>query len=465
MSVNGCGLRSRHENVIITQANHRKNMLDIKYIRENADKVRAGVRNRGGEIDLDRLLELDTKRRDMIAAVETKRAEQNTAGGKIAAMQPGAEKDAAITDMRDLKESLKSAERDLADITSEYEALLLSVPNVPFDDVPVGPDESGNKVLRKVGEPPKFDFEPKDHVELGEALGVIDGKTAGEVTGSRFVYLKGDLALMQYALVQFVLSLITDRKTLGKIAKKAGLETSDTPFVPVVPPLMIRPEVFARMARLEPKEERYHIQSDDLYLIGSAEHTLGPMHMDQILRENDLPLRYAAFTPAFRREAGSYGKDIRGIIRLHQFDKLELESFTLPERSREEQDLFVAIQEHLLQALKLPYQVVAICTGDMGDPDARQIDMECWMPGQDAYRETHTADLMTDYQARRLGTRVRRNDGEMQYAHMNDATAVAVGRLLVAIMENYQREDGSIDVPKALIPFMAGKKTIGSLRA
>lgn len=435
-------------------------MLDIKYIRENADKVKDGIKNRGAEIDIDRLIELDIKRRELIAAVETKRAEQNTAGEKIAAFAAGEEKDAAIALMRDLKSELKSVGQDLDSVTAEYEPLLLSVPNVPFEDVPVGPDESGNTVIRQVGKPPKFDFEPKDHVELGEMLGVIDSKTAGEVTGSRFVYLKGDLALMQFALMQFVMSVITDRKTLKGIIKKAGLDVPDTPFIPVVPPLMIRPEIFARMARLEPKDERYHIPSDDLYLIGSAEHTLGPIHMDEILRENDLPLRYAAFTAAFRREAGSYGKDIRGIIRQHQFDKLEMESFALPEKSRDEQDLFVAIQEHVLQTLKLPYQVVAICTGDMGDPDARQIDMECWMPGQDAYRETHTADLMTDYQARRLGTRVRRNDGEMQFAHMNDATAVAVGRMLVAIMENFQRKDGSIAVPAVLVPFMGGRKEI-----
>jgi len=439
-------------------------MLDIKFIRENADKVKTGIKNRGANADIDRLLALDAKRRELITALEAKRAEQNVAGGKIASQADGAARDAAIAEMRNLKAEVKVAEQELEETGREYEPLLLSIPNIPFDDVPVGPDESGNTVLREVGEPPKFGFEPKDHVELGETLGVIDSKTAGEVAGSRFVYLKGDLALMQYALVQFVMSVITDSKTLKKIIKKAGLDLPDTPFIAVVPPLMIRPEVFARMARLEPREERYHIPSDDLFLIGSAEHTLGPMHMDEILHENDLPLRYAAFTAAFRREAGSYGKDIRGIIRQHQFDKLEMESFSLPEKSREEQDLFVAIQEHVLQSLELPYRVVAICTGDMGSPDARQIDMECWMPGQGAYRETHTSDLMTDYQARRLGTRVRRNDGEMQYAHMNDATAVAVGRTLVAIMENRQRKDGSISVPKVLTPFMGGRTAVGNLR-
>ncbi len=436
-------------------------MLDIKYIRDNPDKVKEAVSNRGDETDIDRLVELDDRRRELIAEVESKRAEQNTAGEKIASLPNGEEKQAAITEMRELKESLKSAEAQLTEILSEYEPLLLSVPNVPFDDVPVGPDESGNQVVRQVGKPREFTFKPKDHVELGEALGVIDSQTAAEVTGSRFVYLKGDLALMQYALARFAMSIITDRTVLAEIIRTAGLDIPDTPFVPVVPPLMIRPEVFARMARLEPKDERYHIPSDDLYLIGSAEHTLGPLHMDEVLRENDLPLRYAAFTPAFRREAGSYGKDIRGIIRQHQFDKLEMESFCLPESSRSEQDLFVAIQEYLLCQLGLPYQVVAICTGDMGDPDARQIDMECWMPGQGAYRETHTADLMTDYQARRLGTRVRRNDGDMQYVHMNDGTVVAVGRLLVAIMENYQRDDGTIEVPDVLIPLMDGKTVIG----
>jgi len=215
------------------------------------------------------------------------------------------------------------------------------------------------------------------------------------------------------------------------------------------------------MARLEPREERYHIESDDLCLIGSAEHTMGPMHMDETIAEKRLPLRYVGYSASFRREAGSYGKDVKGILRVHQFDKLEIESFSSPESSVTEQDFIVAIQEYLMQQLGIPYRVVIVATGDMGDPDARQIDIEAWLPGQNKYRETHTSDLMTDYQARRLQTRVKRGDGKTDLVHMNDATVFAMGRTLIAIMENYQREDGSITVPEALkkfVPFEVIKK-------
>ena len=435
-------------------------MLDIKYIRENPDLVKKGAKNKNADVDIDRLLKLDQQRRTFITQVEAKRAGQNIAGDKIAAEKDGAIKAEAIKAMQSLKEELKKIQIEMDAVVVEYGTILDKVPNIPFEDVPVGPDESGNVIIKEVGEKPKFDFEIKDHIVLGEALGLINSERAAEVSGSRFVYLKGDLVLIQNALTQFMFGILTNKEKLGEVIKEAGLDVPDTPYIPVAPPLMIRPEVFARMARLEPRDERYHIESDDLYLIGSAEHTLGPLHMDEILRENDLPLRYVAITAAFRREAGSYGKDIRGIIRQHQFDKMEMESFTLPEHSRAEQDLFVAIQEHLLKSLKLPYRVVSVCTGDMGTPDARQIDMECWMPGQDAYRETHTADLMTDYQSRRLNTRIRRNSGEIEFAHMNDATAVAMGRILVAIMENYQQADGTIVIPEILLPYMGGKTRI-----
>ncbi len=450
-------LRLGSQNGIIKHDNNKKPMLDIKYIRENVDQVKEAVKNKNKDVDVDRLIELDSQRRQLIAEVENQRAQQNKVGETIAKEKDGDTKAKAIEEMRELKESLKASEAKMEEVMNEYNELMDALPNVPFEDVPIGKDESENVVRKQVGEKPKFDFEPKDHLDLGEALGIIDTKTSAEVTGSRFVYLKGDLVLMQYALQQYVMSVLTNRDTLRGIIDDAGVDVPDTPFTPVIPPLMIRPETFARMARLEPKEERYHIASDDLYLIGSAEHTLGPLHMDELLREKDLPLRYVALTAAFRREAGSYGQDIRGIIRQHQFDKIEMESFTLPEKSRDEQDFIVTIQEHILQGLNIPYQVIDICTGDMGTPDARQIDMECWMPGQQAYRETHTSDLMTDYQARRLNTRVKRNSGDNEFVHMNDATALAMGRIIVAILENFQREDGTVEVPEVLHPYMHGK--------
>ncbi len=436
-------------------------MLDLNFIRENPDIVKNGAAAKKSPVDVDALLKIDERRRRLIGELQEKRAAQNVAGERIAKEADAAAKAKAVEEMRSLKEGMKVLETELTAIETELEAMLKALPNIPSEDTPIGPDESGNVVIRTVGKPAAFDFEPKDHVAIGETLGLIDNETASEVTGARFTYLKGDLALLQNALHQLTLSLLTDREKLARVIAEAGLSAPATPFIPVIPPLMIKPETFARMARLEPRDERYHIPSDDLYLIGSAEHTLGPIHMDETFAEADLPRRYFAFTPAFRREAGSYGKDTKGILRLHQFDKIEMESFALPEQARAEQDLFVAIQEYLLKALGVPYQVVQVCTGDMGGPDARQIDIESWMPGQGKYRETHTADLMTDYQARRLNTRVRRDSGEMQFVHMNDATCIAMGRLLIALMENFQEADGTIRIPDALRPWMGGKTHIG----
>jgi seryl-tRNA synthetase len=420
-------------------------MLDIKFIRENADTVKSAVINKKAKVNIDELLELDGRRRKFIADIESLNQERGEAA-----------KNKDIERGKLIKENLAALETEFKEVDVKYMELMYKVPNIPSSDTPIGKDEDENQVIRTVGEPTKFDFEPKEHWQLGEALGIIDTETATAVSGSRFAYLKGDLALLEFALIQFVMQTLTNRETLERIIKKAGLGVPATPFVPVLPPLMIRPEVFARMGRLEPKEERYYIPSDDAYLIGSAEHTLGPMYMDKTLAEKELPLRFIGFSTAFRREAGSYGKDMKGILRLHQFDKLEMESFCVPELSTQEQDFFVACQEHIVSSLGIPYQVLQICTGDMGGPDYRQIDIESWMPGQNRYRETHTSDLMTDFQSRRLNIKVKREEtGKNEILHMNDATAAA-GRTLISIMENYQQADGSIVIPEVLQPFMFG---------
>ncbi len=420
-------------------------MLDIKFIRENPELVKQAVIHKKAHVDIDLLLEVDAKRRKLLADVEALNQERGEAA-----------KNKDIERGKLIKENLSSFEGEFKEADAQYIELMYKVPNIPSSDTPVGANEDENQVIRKVGEPTIFDFEPKEHWQLGEALDVIDTETATAVSGSRFAYLKGDLALMEFALIQFVMQTLTNRETLQAIIEKAGLEIPATPFIPVVPPVMIRPEVYARMGRLEPRDERYHIPSDDAYLIGSAEHTLGPMYMDKTIAEKELPLRFIGFSTAFRREAGSYGKDMKGILRLHQFDKLEMESFCVPELSTEEQNFFVACQEHIVSSLGLPYQVVQICTGDMGGPDARQIDIETWMPGQNRYRETHTSDLMTDYQARRLNIKVKRESGKNEVLHMNDATASAIGRTLIGIMENYQQADGSIRIPEVLMPYMFG---------
>ena len=259
-------------------------------------------------------------------------------------------------------------------------------------------------------------------------------------------------------MVQLVFKTVTDQKLIKKLAAKVG-NPFDNTFVPIIPPVIIKPDVMKKMARLDPIEERYYIPSDDAVLVGSAEHTLGPMHINKTFKYADLPIRYIGYSSAFRREAGSYGKDVRGILRLHQFDKLEMETFVPQEFGMQEQDLLVEIQEYLLQQLEIPYQVVAVCTGDIGKPDYRQIDLECWVPTQNKYRETHSADYVTDYQSRRLNTRYEDKDGSRKFVYMNDATALAIGRTLIAILENYQQEDGSVKIPKVLQNYV-GKKEI-----
>lgn len=438
-------------------------MIDIKKFREQPALFKQAALAKNIEIDVDRIIELDRKVRALRSDDETIRAQKNAASAQIPQAAPEDRK-RIIEEMRVIDKQAEGIKEQLEPLEGELTALLYRVPNPAFDDVPVGKDESENVVIRKWGEPKDLGFAPKDHLELGALCGMIDTEKAANITAARFAYLMGDAAMLELALMQFAFSVLTSREKIAAIAKTVGEGCSDKPFIPVFPPVMIRPEVYVRMARLSPEDEdeRYYLQKDNLYLVGSAEHTLGPLHMDELLKEQDLPIRYIGFSSAFRREAGSYGKDTRGIIRVHQFDKLEMESFTTQDVSRQEQDFFVAIQEYLLQQLRIPYQVISVCTGDMGKPDARQIDIECWIPSQGKYRETHTADLMTDYQSRRLNTRVKRANGETELVHMNDATFAAVGRLIVAIMENYQQAEGSIVVPEVLRSWV-GKDVIKPL--
>jgi seryl-tRNA synthetase len=430
-------------------------MLDIKFIRENPGLVEKSAKNKKVEVNIKHLLEIDKKNQELNKSVQDLQAKRNAFSKNI----KGKPTEEQLEEGRQIKEKLEKEENAFNAVNEELSILLKQIPNIPHESVPVGKDESENVEVRRWGEPKKFSFKVRDHVELGEIINGIDTESASKITGSRFTYLKGDVALLQFALLNFALEILTSEEKLKSIADKVEKGFNPKPFIPVITPVMIRPEIFARMARLEPKEERYYIPQDDTFLIGSAEHVLGPLHMDEHIAEKNLPIRYVGYSTAFRREAGSYGKDIKGILRLHQFDKLEMESFTSSENSVKEQDFFVAIQEHFMQQLNIPYRVMMICTGDMGAPDARQIDIECWIPSQDKYRETHTSDLMTDYQSRRLNTRIRRSDGKSELAHMNDATAIAIGRTLIAILENYQQEDGSISIPEVLRKYI-GKDSI-----
>lgn len=433
-------------------------MLDIQFIRDHVDEVKQAVKNKRVDLDVDALLSADQDRRTLLKEVEELQSLKNDINDLIHQAKTTEEREEVIAKGKEIKQKLDEREPLLLAAKAKFEGLMAQVPNLPTPDTPIGKDESENKVLRTVGAPTPFSFQPKEHWELGAKLDIIDTERAVKISGSRFVYLKGDAVLLQFALIHYVFSVLTNTETLQKIASAAGLSVSHKPFTPIVPPVLVKTDTLSRMARLEPKEERYAMPGDDLYLVGSAEHSIGSMHMDETLNEADLPLRYIGYSSAFRREAGSYGKDMKGILRLHQFDKLEMESFTTSDQSRTEHDFFVAIQEYLMQSLHIPYQVVLKCTGDMGTPNAQAVDIEAWIPGQGKYRETHTADLMTDYQARRLGTKVKRPNNQIEFVHMNDGTAIAIGRTLIAIMENYQNEDGSITIPEVLRPFVGKEK-------
>ncbi|MCH8986755.1 serine--tRNA ligase [Patescibacteria group bacterium] len=418
-------------------------MLDIKYIRENPDKVKDTCKKRFLDCDIDKVLKLDKKKRKLLQDIEELRAKQNKLG-----------KD-DIKEGKKVKEQIKKIEPDLEKIEQEVEEKMRQIPNIPLDSVPVGEDDSKNEILRTWGEKTKFDFKPKDHLELGEALDIIDVKRAAKVSGSRFGYLKGDAVLLEFALVE--------------LAMKTAIQEG---FTPIVPPVFVKEETMENMGYIdteEDKAERYLFpgrlpgrgtgEKNNLYLVGTAEQAVGPMHADEVLQGKELPKRYVAFSTCFREEAGSYGRDTRGILRVHQFDKVEFFSFCDPEKSEEEHEFLVQLEEKLWQALEIPYQVMQLCTGDMSRPSASTIDIEAWLPGQNMYREVSSASNTTDFQSRRLNTRFRSKDNKLEYVHMLNATGFAIGRTLIAIMENYQQKDGTIKIPKVLQQYI-GKSSI-----
>lgn len=434
-------------------------MLDINYIRDNRQKVEDAIKNKGYTIDLDEILQLDDARKELSQKTDILRQERNQISSQMKNGQPD---QALISRGKEIKQELSSLEEKLSSVESDFLAKLKTVPNVPCDDVPVGLSEDENEVAEVCGEPTKFNFEPKNHYEIGQYRGWIDKERASKVTGARFAYIKGEMVSLQMAIVNFVMNSLSDEGVIKEICEANHLEHISTkPFTTVLPPLMLRTEMYDAMDRLEPRDDRYKIEGEELWLQGSAEHVLGSMHAGEIFAEQDLPVRYLGYATSFRQEAGTYGKDMEGIIRMHQFDKLEMESFSTKETSREEHELFVAIQRWLIEQLRLPYRVIRKCTFDIGKPDARGIDMEVWLPGQGKYRETHTADYMTDYQSRRLNTRVRRDEtGEVELVHTNDATAFALGRIMIAVIENYQNEDMTVRVPEVLRKYLNGKEIL-----
>ena len=427
-------------------------MLDIRYIQENADRVQEASRQKGYDVSIEDLLKLDSDRRELQSRVDDLRARRNENAAKMKGGQPD---QSIIDEGKRIKVELSEQEGYLAATEKKYVDLLKQVPNIPLDDVPVGDTEEDNVVSKVVGDKPEFDFEPKNHAEIAAGLGWLDKERAAKVTGARFAYVMGGMVKLQLAVVNWVIDSLTDEAVLKRIADEAGLKVSTRPFIPVLPPLMIKTEPYDAMDRLEPRDDRYKIEGEELWLQGSAEHVLGSMHANETFESGDLPLRYLGYATSFRKEAGTYGRDMEGIIRMHQFDKLEMESFTEAKDGLNEHLFFVAIQEYLLSQLELPYQVLTKCTVDIGKPNARGVDMEVWLPGQSKYRETHTADFMTDYQARRLQTKVKTANGN-ELIHTNDATAFALGRIMVAIIENYQTADGRVRVPEVLRSYIGG---------
>lgn len=418
-------------------------MIDIKLIRDNPSLVKEGVQKKQADVDIDKILKLDKKKRELLAKVEELRAKKNKASDEIAKADSKI-KEKLISEMKKVAQEIKQIEPQLEKIANELDSLLLMIPNLPHESVAAGKDESENVVLRKWGEPTQFDFKPKDHVDLSLAKDLIDIKRATKISGARFYYLKGEAVLLEFALVQFAFKLL-----------------SDEGFVPAIPPVLVREEIMQGGGYLpDGAEEIYKTTRDDLYLIGTSEQSILGMYKDEILDEKALPKRYVGFSSCFRREAGTYGKDTRGILRVHQFDKVEMFSFSKPEESWDEHDYFLSLEEKIMQELKIPYQVVAMCSGDLGAPAAKKYDIEAWMPGQDKYRETHSTSNCTDFQARRLNIRYRNQEGKVNLVHTINGTAIAIGRMLIAIFENYQRKDGSIIIPQVLQPLMGNKEEI-----
>lgn len=434
-------------------------MLDIQFIRENRDLVQTKAKQKGYDVDIHELVDSYDRRNTILQKVEILHQKRHALVEASKGTKPSLDQ---IEEGRKVREELRELDSELLKAEEKFSSLLKAVPNMPLDDVPIGATEDENVVVKKVGEQKDFDFTPKNHWEIVEPRDMLDKERAAKIAGSRFGYIKGDLVRLQFAIMQFVIQTLGDERVIEKLVQENNLQISAKPFTPVLPPAVLRTQPYTASARLNAEEVTYRVgmPEDDLWLNASAEHTLCTMYWNEILPEDMFPIRYIGFLTSFRREAGTYGKDTEGMLRWHQFDKLEMEVFSTPETGLDEHLLLIAIQEYLVQQLGLPYQVLQKCTFDIGKPNARGIDIETWFPGQGKYRETHTADYMTDYQARDLKTRVRRREGGVDLVHTNDATAFATNRIMAAIVENNQTADGRVIVPEVLRPFMGGQTEI-----
>lgn len=427
-------------------------MLDLKFVRENLDIVKTMLvnRNTAGET-VEKLLSaftnLDRKRRELLGEVESLKAQRNQVNDEIAALKKAKQSaDQLIERMKSVSARIKEIDPEVSRVEAEEENILLSIPNVPHQSVPVGPDESANQEIRRWGEPRQFDFTPKNHWEIGEALGLMDFARAGKISGSRFVALAGAGAHFTRALMNYMLDM--------HIGKHGYRE--------IWPPCMINSDSMRGTGQL-PKfaEDSFKIEGSDYWLAPTAEVPVTNLHRDEILDNDQLPICYTAYTPCFRAEAGAAGRDTRGMIRVHQFDKVEMVKFTRPEDSWEALESLTNDAEDILKGLNLPYRVALLSTGDMGFSSAKTYDLEVWLPGPGAYREISSCSCFTDFQARRAGIRFRRDKGgKPEFVHTLNGSGLAIGRTLIAIIENYQNEDGSVTVPEALRPYMGGLEIV-----
>lgn len=422
-------------------------MLDIKFIRQNPEIVEQALKNRGAAVSLQEFLQLDEQRRKLLVEVERLKNQRNTTSEEIGRLKKqGQDASELMAAMKEVGNRIKDLDGRVAEIEARLEEIVLTIPNIPHSSVPVGADSNDNPVVRRWGEPRQFDFEPKPHWEIGETLGILDFERGGKVTGARFTFLKGAGARLERALINFMLDL----------------HTREHGYVEIFPPFLANSKSMTGTGQL-PKfaEDMFAVDGTDYYLIPTAEVPVTNLYREEILDGSQLPIYHCAYSACFRAEAGAHGRDTRGLIRQHQFNKVELVKFTRPEDSYDELEKLVNNAERVLQLLGLPYQVVVLCTGDMGFASAKTYDLEVWLPGYNTYREISSCSNFEDFQARRAGIRFRRDaKAKPEFVHTLNGSGLAIGRTLAAILENYQQEDGSVVVPEVLRPYMGGTEVI-----
>jgi seryl-tRNA synthetase len=437
-------------------------MLDVKLLRENLDQVKVRLATRGAAVDWEQFVSLDRERRDALAKIERLKEKKNRLSGEIGKLKKsgdvkitpptgslvftGGDVTLLMREGEEVSEAIRKSEAPLTEIEARFEQFMLTLPNLPHPSVKVGKNETDNREVRRWGEPPRFDFEPKNHWDIGEELGILDFARAAKITGARFTVYRGAAARLERALINFMLDL----------------HTGENGYKEILPPVLVNRAALVGTGQL-PKfeEDLFHLAPGDYFLIPTAEVPLTNLHRDEMLEREELPIKYVAYTPCFRSEAGSYGKDVRGLIRQHQFNKVEMVKFAEPETSYDELEKMLQNAEEVLKRLKLPYRVVELCTGDMGFASAKTYDLEVWLPGQGAYREISSCSNCEDFQARRANIRYRKEKkGRPLFVHTLNGSGLAVGRTLVAVLENYQQKDGGVVVPEVLKPYMSGLERI-----